>query len=107
MNDSGGRKMLSTLNRLALVARHFVHSPAAVINGASLSEPYLNRGFSISHRQIMYRVEERGAPNTLEHRIFFREFASHYRSSNCYMYSTLLLDDIGFTASLLDKANYY
>lgn len=23
----------------------------------------------------MYRIEERGAPNSLEHRIFFREFA--------------------------------
>ena len=70
--------MLSTLNRLALVARHLRRPQAALFNGITKSESLVNQNTSGSIRQIMYRVEERGAPNTLEHRIFFREFACHY-----------------------------
>lgn len=71
--------MLSTLNRLRLIQRHLSRSSTAAINGIAKLESFVNQNHTISHRQIMYRVEERGAPNTLEHRIFFREFASPYR----------------------------
>lgn len=73
MEEPGGRKMLSTLNRLTLVARHLARLPEAVITTHTKFDSRSVESFSTTHRRIMYRVEERGAPNTLEHRIFFSE----------------------------------
>lgn len=69
------KKMLSTFNRLTLVARHLSRSPAALIGTRRCESSLSNRNLLINHPRKMYRIEERGAPNTLEHRIFFREFA--------------------------------
>ncbi|KZS19865.1 Inorganic pyrophosphatase/nucleosome remodeling factor subunit NURF38 [Daphnia magna] len=67
------KKMLSTFNRLTLVARHLSRSPAALIGTRRCESSLSNRNLLINHPRKMYRIEERGAPNTLEHRIFFRD----------------------------------
>jgi hypothetical protein len=74
---------LTSLNRLARVACHLTRLPAAGTNAYNKCDSSFNRNFSTTHRKIMYRVEERGAPNTLEHRIFFREFA--YYTDNVFL----------------------
>ena len=66
------KKMLSS--RLTLIARHLSRSPAALISTRKCQSS-VNKKLTVNHRGNMYRTEERGAPNTLEHRIFFREFA--------------------------------
>lgn len=68
------KKMLSS--RLTLIARHLSRSPAALISTRKCQfSVNQNQKLTVNHRGNMYRTEERGAPNTLEHRIFFREFA--------------------------------
>jgi hypothetical protein len=74
------KRMLSTFNRLTLVARHLSpnglsRSPAALISTRRCQSSFATQNLTSNHRRNMYRIEERGAPNTLEHRVYFREFA--------------------------------
>jgi len=71
------KKMLSSFSRLTVVARHLSRSvsPAALISTRRCQSSFTTQNLAVKHRRNMYRIEERGAPNTLEHRVFFREFA--------------------------------
>ena len=92
-----GRKKM---NRLLVVARHLdlVRLPAGINLLYNKCNSTFIQNFSTNHQKIMYRVEERGAPNTLEHRVFFREFAYHYFVS--HLISLNLLSQLLFRSKI-------
>lgn len=85
---------VSALNRLSLVARHLERAFLLRSVEHQLRKS-VNPSFStlsaLHQSRNMYRIEERGAPNSTDYRLFVRKFISNITTFDSMPYTVLIL----------------